>query len=155
MEIVTRGDLTEAINNIGPSLSPREKILRLEEIMKGMPQIELPLKHHWAPDNYGREILLPAGSIVIGKIHKHAHLNVVSYGRCIVYTEFEVMDIEAPLTFVSKPGTKRVVYSLTDVVWTTIHPNPSNTKDLEKIEDYVIAKSYDALLQFQKQELLI
>ena len=35
------------------------------------------------------------------------------------------------------------MYALEDTVWTTIHVTEET--DLEKIEDYVIAKSYDEL----------
>jgi hypothetical protein len=41
---------------------------------------------------------------------------------------------------VSEPGTKRAVYAETDVVWTTIHPTEET--DLEKIEEEVIAKTF-------------
>jgi hypothetical protein len=37
---------------------------------------------------YAREILLPAETFIVGKIHKHAHLNIVTRGRCTVVTEF-------------------------------------------------------------------
>ena len=39
-------------------------------------------------------------------------------------------------------GTKRALYAITDLVWTTIHHNPTNTQDLKKLEKIVIAKDY-------------
>lgn len=125
------------------ALTPRERILQLEASMRELPQGEFPLRHHFAPGSYAREIFLPAGSIVVGKIHKHAHVNVVSMGRCSVYTEDGLVDIEAPDTFISKPGTKRVVLAHTDTVWTTVHATEET--DLTRIEAEVIAPSYDAL----------
>lgn len=53
------------------------------------------------------------------------------------------MDIEAPYTFVSEPGTKRAVLALEDTLWTTVHV--TDETDLEKIEEYVIAPTYEAL----------
>jgi hypothetical protein len=44
----------------------------------------------------------------------------------------------APYTFVSEVGTKRVVHALEETIWTTVHV--TDETDLEKIEDYVIAK---------------
>jgi hypothetical protein len=38
------------------------------------------------------------------------------------------------------------VYVLEDTVWTTYHPTEET--DLGKIEDHVIAKSYDEYLEF-------
>lgn len=123
--------------------SVRNKILTLEEKLKQMQQVECPVKHHFSEDSYGREILLPAGSLVIGKIHRHSHINVVSQGECYVLTEDGIKHIKAPCTFVSQPETKRVVYSVTDVVWTTIHV--TKEKDLTKIEGYVISPTYNDL----------
>lgn len=130
------------------ALANREKILALQNAMLELPgQIDCPVQHHFAPGMYGREILLPAGSLVVGKIHKHAHVNVISMGECLVATEQGVQRLRAPYTFISEPGTKRAVYSITDVVWTTCHATDST--DLEKIEEQVIAPSYEALEEHQ------
>ena len=100
----------------------------------------MPLKHIFAPGAYGRQITVPPRHWVIGKIHKHAHLNFVMKGRCVVLTEDGPMVIQAPYSFVSSPGTKRVVLALEELVWSTVHLTSST--DLEEIEDEVIAKSY-------------
>lgn len=122
----------------------RAEIMALQQYMQEQPdQIQPPVLHHFAPGMYGREILLPAGSLVVGKIHKHAHLNIISMGRCRVVTEDGPLELEAPYTFVSKPGTKRVVLAHTDVVWTTCHVTEST--DLEHIESEIIAESYSAI----------
>jgi len=131
------------------ALAVREKILRLQDVMLSMPdKVECTNKHWFAPGVYGREMLIPKGTVIIGKIHKHAHLNIVSRGKCSVMTEFGPMVIDAtstPHTFTSEPGTKRVVVALEDVVWTTIHLNPTNTQDLEVLENEIIAKNYTEL----------
>lgn len=105
-----------------------------------------PVRHIFAPGAYAREMLIPAGTVIIGKIHKHAHLNFITKGRARVVTEFGPMEIEAPHTFVSEPGTKRVVHALEDVLWTTVHV--TDETDLAKIEDHVIAKDYEELTKF-------
>jgi hypothetical protein len=122
----------------------RDGVLALEAAIKQMEQVECPVMHHFAPSNYAREIHMPAGSVIIGKIHKHAHVNVISQGHVTVVTEFERKEYFAPCTFVSEPHIKRAVYCHTDTRWTTIHPTEET--DLEKIEDEVIAKNYDELL---------
>ena len=52
----------------------------------------------------------------------------------------------------SEGGTKRALYAVTDLVWTTIHHNPTNTQDLDKIEDIVIAKNYEEYEKFLSSE---
>ncbi|MDE2099303.1 MAG: hypothetical protein KGL39_18765 [Patescibacteria group bacterium] len=133
----------------------RNKILAFEAWLRALEAPEptednYPVTHHFAPGSYGREIFIPQGHVVVGKIHKHAHLNVLSQGRVAVLTEQGVEEFQAPRTWVSVPGTKRVVFAHTDVVWTTIHVTPET--DLTKIEEHVIAKDYDALAQFLAQQ---
>lgn len=111
----------------------------------------MPLKHIFAPGAYGRQITVPARHWVIGKIHKHAHLNFVMKGRCVVLTEEGPMVIQAPYSFVSSPGTKRVVLALEELVWSTVHL--TNSTDLEEIEGEVIAKSYAEFDSIEQQKL--
>lgn len=123
----------------------RKIIMALEESMRTMPSAmtECTLRHFFAPGCYGREMTIPKGVLVVGKIHKHAHLNIISKGRVRVMTEAGPMVIEAPHTFVSEVGTKRAVLAEEETIWTTIHV--TSETDLAKIEDEVIAKSYDEL----------
>ena len=123
-------------------LGRREAILRLQDAIisegRDVGPASCPVKHHFAPGSYGREMTLQAGLVVVGKIHKHAHINVISKGRVQVFTEQEgVLELAAPCTFVSSPGTKRVVHVLEETVWTTVHV--TDKTDLAEIEREVIA----------------
>ena len=132
----------------------RELILQLEEHLRAdvgaVDATAFVTRHHFAPGTYSREIELPARSCVIGKIHREAHSNVISRGHALVATPDGVMQLAAPLTFISEPGTKRLVISLDDVVWTTIHANPTNTTDLEELERLLIAPTFAALEGVQR-----
>lgn len=109
-----------------------------------------PLKHSFAPGVYVREIFIPKGTMLTGKIHRHSHPNILLKGEVIVATEFGGREhLKAPLSMISKAGTKRAVFALEDTVWITIHA--THETDLEKIEDYVIAPSYEAYEEEQKQ----
>lgn len=133
------------------SLSRRQAIMDLQSAIlalptEGAPVVQVasetcPVRHHFAPGSYGREMFLPKGLVVVGKIHKHAHVNVISQGHVRVFTEQEgILELKAPLTFVSSPGTKRVVEVLEDTVWTTIHVTDST--DLAEIEREVITTDF-------------
>jgi hypothetical protein len=126
----------------------RKKIFCLEETMAKIPGAtfgdspEMPLKHSFAEGVYVREIFIPKGHILTGKIHKHSHPNFLMSGEVIVVTEERGREhLKAPLSMISSPGTKRAIIALEDTVWITVHV--TNETDLEKIEDYVIAKTYD------------
>tara|TARA_R110000868_G_scaffold197434_1_gene443579 strand:+ start:1599 stop:2048 length:450 start_codon:yes stop_codon:yes gene_type:complete len=127
----------------------RSLILGLQDQIMELEQIDCPLKHHFTEGNYAREIFIKEGTVIVGKIHKHPHVNVISQGKCLVATEDGVEELEAPITFISKAGTKRVVLALSDVTWTTVHP--TDETDLDKIEDEVIAKSYKELDSYNKR----
>lgn len=126
-------------------LGRREAILRLQDAIisegRDVGPASCPVEHHFAPGSYGREMTLPAGMVVVGKIHKHAHINVISKGRVLVFTEQAgVLELTAPCTFVSSPGTKRVVHVLEETVWTTVHV--TDKTDLAEIEREVIATDF-------------
>jgi hypothetical protein len=152
-----------------PTAPTRENILRLQDEMlalraaAGLPvtpgntDADCPVTHHFAPGLYAREIFLPAGFVVVGKIHRHAHINTISKGRVSVATEFGTTELQAPCTFVSQPGTKRVVVAHEDTIWTTYHP--TDETDLGRIEAHVIAPTFadydaQALLPGAKQGAL-
>lgn len=147
---VTERPATELIG----SCVTREQILHLQdslmqalteagvEFTPGCTDDVCPITHHFAPGLYAREIFIPAGVLIIGKIHRHAHVNTISKGKVVVATEFGLQELVAPITFVSKPGTKRAVVAQEDTIWTTYHPTEET--DLAKIEEHVIAPSYEA-----------
>ena len=109
--------------------------------------------HYFTPkdDKYGchayaREMFIPKGTLIIGKIHRHQHLNFISKGKVKVMTEFGEKYLEAPCTFVSEVGLKRAVYAEEDTLWTTVHlTEHGHEDDLEKIETEVIAPTYGDL----------
>ena len=111
------------------------------------------LTHYFTPkdDKYGchayaREMLIPKGTLIIGKIHKHQHLNFISKGKVTVFTEFGQKHLTAPCTFVSEIGLKRAVYAEEDTLWTTVHLTEFGKEDdLAQIENEVIAPSYNEL----------
>lgn len=102
-----------------------------------------PTIHHFAPDVYGREVFLPKGTIVVGKLHKFSHLNILLKGRVQVVTEDGAEEIIAPKIWTSNACIKRLVKALEDSVWLCIHP--TDTEDLDKIEEQHIATGYAQL----------
>ena len=143
---------------VRPRVPFREAVVNLEQALfefngGGDGLEDFPLKHHFAPKVYGREMLIPAGGTIVGKIHRHAHLNIVVRGRAKVATEFGDKVVIGGDVFVSQPGVKRAVHALEETVWITIHPNETDKQDRTEVEDYVIAPSY-AALGFDQKEVL-
>ncbi|MEE8208688.1 MAG: hypothetical protein V3T88_07045 [Nitrosomonadaceae bacterium] len=130
---------------INQSEENRDSIFALQDQMLEMDSTldQFPLTHHFAPHVYGREMFLPAGHTIIGKIHKHAHLNIISKGKVKVSTEDGSKEITGPCVFTSYAGTKRAVHVLEDTVWITIHV--TDKTDLGEIEEEIVAKTFDDL----------
>lgn len=111
----------------------REAVVRLIDHMRTMEQTECPLKHHFSPGVYLREIFMPAGTVVVGRVHKTEHFNILVQGAClIVHDDGTREELRAPRVFVSKAGVQKVLYILEDMIWMTTHP--SEETDLEKLE---------------------
>src|ERR1043166_6557165 len=140
----------------------REKILAFQEgliglvesgQMKSIFDSEYRLIHHFTPIDpkygccaYAREMFVPKGYVIVGKIHKHAHLNFLMKGKMSVASENGTQIVEAPMIMVSQPGIKRAGYALEDSIWVTVHLTEHvGEEHLEEIEEEVIAKNYEEL----------
>tara|TARA_R110002167_G_scaffold302213_3_gene506555 strand:- start:1 stop:471 length:471 start_codon:yes stop_codon:yes gene_type:complete len=119
-----------------------------KDVIKGDSKV-CPLKHSFSDGIYVREITIPAGMVIVGKIHKHDHPNFLLKGEVVVITEEGGKEeLKAPCSMISKPGTKRILYAKTELVWTTVHLNPTNTQDLKELEEEIIAPTYEAYEKF-------
>ena len=119
-----------------PDNSLRSKVYELERHMLSMPSAAhlIELKHYFSPGVYAREIRIPAGMTLTGKIHKYSQLNILSQGKMSVLTENGIQEVEASFTVVSPAGTKRVAYAHTECVWITIlHTNENDPELIEKL----------------------
>lgn len=132
------------------STAIREIISEIESKANQCEQVEIPLQHYFSKDVYAREIIIPKGTLVVGKIHKHQSLNILSKGKIALFSIEGAKIVEAPFTIVSPPGVKRVGYAIEECVWTTIHG--TSETDLVKIEDEFIATDYDEV-QIMKEVL--
>ncbi len=112
----------------------------------------IPIKHHFMDGVYVREMHMKKDSAVIGAIHKHLHMCFLLTGRITVVNEDETVDHIAPCFIVSTPGVKRVLYAHEDSIWFNTHKNPSNTRDLDKLEKEIVAVSYQEYEEYIKNK---
>jgi hypothetical protein len=133
----------------------KEGILSFEQELRQQENVFLgdsdncPLKHSFSEGMYVREIFIPKGTYLVGKIHKHSHPNFLLKGEVLVITEGEGREyLRAPLSMISPPGTKRALYAITDLVWVTVHENRTNTQDLSELEKEIIASTYEEYERF-------
>jgi hypothetical protein len=104
-----------------------------------------PLTHRFAEGIYIREIRVPTGNVVITKLFKQEHATFLLQGQCIIVTEDGRRVVTAPDSWITPAGTKRLIYVAEDCIWTTVHANPNDERNVDEIEKFVIAESYDEL----------
>jgi len=135
------------------AFSQRKKVEMFETEMRKLPQIALRTRHYFSDGVYAREIFIPKGILLTGKVHKYAQLNIVSQGDISVLLEDGLKRVAAPFTVVSPPGTKRIAYAHADTVWTTIHR--TDDTDLEVIEKHFVVDTEDEYLAFLNEAKLL
>lgn len=98
-----------------------------------MPEGEAPVTHHFAPNVYMRQMDAKAGTLVVSKMHRTEHLNILLKGGVTVITENGIEYLKAPMILKSMPGTKRIGYFHEDSSWVTVHPTEqTNVDEIEK-----------------------
>ena len=131
----------------------RADVLAYEEMLRALPQVEMPVIDHFSEGVYARELFIPKGTTLTGKIHKFTNLNIMISGELSVLTEDGVKRVTAPFVVVSPPGTKRVAYAHEDTRWITVHGTTET--DIEKIEYKFIAQSEQEYLAFCDEQKLL
>jgi len=109
-----------------------------------------PLTHVFVEGIYLRELRLEAGTTIVGKIHKEDHIVFLLHGIVAVATDNGVQEYQGPCYIKSPGGVKRIAHAITDIIWVNIHANPTNTQDLEELENNIIAKDYLEYEKFKK-----
>lgn len=148
----------DELQQLDKQLSRRNLIYALEGQLKTVPgailgDVPESLTHSFANGIYMREIALPEGTILTGKIHRHSHPSVLLEGEVMVFTEQGGQQhLKAPLTMISEAGTKRAILALSNTRWLTFH-NVGEERDLAKIEEIVIARNYAQLEAEQRKKL--
>ena len=115
-------------------LERREKIRRFEQAVSEQTQVEdqTVLKHFFLDGLYLRQITIPAGVVLTGKIHRHKTMNMITRGKVAIYSEFDEQIITAPFMYISEAGTKKACFTLAET--TIINGHMTHETDLRKLE---------------------
>lgn len=127
----------------------RQQILTLQSEVAKLPQLEVRTEHLFTQGIYVRKMWIPAGAIIVGKIHKAEHFFMLMYGDMIVYSENGSARITGGHVSIGMPGTKRVGLALTDSVGLNVHR--TDKTDLDEIEADLIEYEPEALFDARNQ----
>ena len=99
----------------------RDQIFAIEQMsLAKLPQIKIPIRHYFLHGIYAREGIIPPDTLLTGVIHKYENISIISKGTIRVNVDDQICEVSAPATIVAKPGIKRIGYTVTETVWTTI-----------------------------------
>ena len=140
------------MNDLDKATPMRARVERLEAILEQAPQVACQVQHRFAPGVYMREMLVPAGTIATGAVHKTEHLTIV-VGHCLLTTDDGVQEFIGYRSFSSKPGAKRAINAIEDTIVTTIHPTEET--DLDRLCELLTESTSDQLLGGPKNRQLL
>lgn len=76
------------------------------------------LRHYFANGSYVREMIMPANTLVVGRIHKHETINILLEGELTVIDERgNRTEFKAPHVFVAPAGNQKAAYTKTPIRW--------------------------------------
>lgn len=119
----------------------REQIECIEDALLTLPQVVLETWHHFADGLVARTIMIPADTVLTGAAHKAEHLNIC-YGDIEVMTDSGMQRLTGYHVIPSLPGTKRIGRTHADTLWTTVHLNPGNERDIAALEDALVEDAH-------------
>jgi hypothetical protein len=113
-----------------PAVLMRQKVERMQAQLAALPQYEPMTRHYFHAGMYCREVWRKADVMVVGKVHKKEHFYLIVSGTvCITDGTGEPQRFTGPHMIESLPGTKRAVFSETDVLCMTFHRTDAVTVD--------------------------
>lgn len=110
-----------------------------------------PLKHSFSEGVYIREMFMPQGGLVIGKLYKISHTWFLLSGELEVATDEGTEYYIGPCYVNAPEGTKRVLHAVSDVIFVNVYPNPENIIDTDKLEEILTCSSYK---EYEEYKLL-
>ncbi len=111
-------------------LETRNQIDLLEELLRGgvdSGELTSPLKgtedecqHVFHGGMYARGLMIPAGTAVIGRLHRLARICIIAQGECTFRDEKQGHTVTAPWFGAFEPGSKTAVYAHSDTYWIAV-----------------------------------
>lgn len=138
--------MTEVTDSVAPTIFSEppslESIRLLEDLIpKNLDTLDIDAltTHHFCKGLYARELLIPKGAVIVGKMHASENFFLLTKGEMTVWTANGMVRVKAPFMTVTKPGEKRVGFAHEDSVTVNFHGNPDDCTDMQILESrYII-----------------
>lgn len=124
----------------------RAQITALKDRLLSLPgeHVDMPVEHIVLDGFYTRKLFIKKGTLLVGKIHRKACVNIVAMGDISVMTETGAMRIRAGYTQASPAGLQKVGYAHEDTIFINVFR--TDETDIEKIEAEIASEHYEDLV---------
>lgn len=145
-------DFSDILDFDDESIPFRERMEIIENRLRELPEVEFEYKHTFHDGVYARTMHSPAGILMTSYIYKKPHHCIVSSGTVSYRSEVMGGKIHGPYMFTAGAGSKRIVYTHTPMVWTTIiKTDATNVEDAERD---IYFKTYDEWDSFVDSDII-
>lgn len=98
--------------------------------------------HEFAHGLYRRTLYIPKDTVMTSCEHKYSHMASILDGIVEVRSATENVRYVGPCQFITPAGTKRALYAVTNVVWSTVHSVPLGLTDIDELVAYLVTKRF-------------
>ncbi len=132
-----------------PGKTYRILLLKAEKFMRNSPAFVpkefFKTEHFFADGLYTRKTTVPKGYTFLTFIHKKSH-PAVHVGDVTMIEPTGSRRIKGVHNFITPAGTQRLCYAHEESYCITTHLNPTNERNIDKIEKFLYALHYNELL---------
>ena len=106
----------------GDTLLPatRDSIIELEDkIRTELAPANMPVRHLFSGNIYARELFIPKGTVLTGRMYLVDHIDMMVYGDLTISSEDGTKRVSGYCVLPSVKGKKRAAYAHEDTLWIT------------------------------------
>lgn len=108
--------------------------ISIEEVistLKTVDQVDLNEQHLFIEGVYARHGVLPAGSLIVGHVHKKEAINIMASGKILIKTKMEEdwTEISAPFINKTPGGMRKIIYVLEDAMFINVFRTDNTDMD--------------------------
>ena len=142
--------MNQLVNKAAGEIADRSKVEALEDaIVQYLEPQEPETFHHFSQGLYCREMRMPKGMVLTGKVHKQDHIAMLTNGRVAITTGGDQQILNSPVIIPSKAGVKRAILALEDAVFITVHA--TELTDIDEIEAALVEEPRPHIVRESKQ----
>jgi mannose-6-phosphate isomerase-like protein (cupin superfamily) len=108
------------------------------------------IKNDFADQLYMRQMYMPKDCLVVSAMHHTEHFWFLLKGRILVTTDGKEVEHVAPCFEKSLKGAKRLILSLEDSIFINVHKNPTNTKNMDEVEELLYSITLEEYIKKEK-----